>query len=65
MTATEIVTKMMNEFEAKHGKPATEISLGWALYDSLRDELKEQIPSDMVIGTIKLRGVLIKRQKLQ
>ena len=63
MTATEIVNKMMADFETKYGKQATEIKLGAPLYDSLKAELKAQIPSDMEIDFIKLRGVLIQRAR--
>lgn len=61
MTATEIVQKMMTDFEEKSGKKATEIKLAPALYDSLKAELRTQVPSNVVIDYIKLHGVLIQR----
>jgi hypothetical protein len=65
MTAMEIVQKMMDDFEMKSGKPATEIILAGSLYDSLKREIKAQLPADMQIDSIKLRGVMIQRQVLQ
>lgn len=61
MKATEVVQKMMDEFTAKNGKPATEMFLSPQLYDSLKYELRKQIPADMVIDWIKYRGVQINR----
>ncbi len=65
MKATEIVQKMMDDFFAKHGKPATEIVLAAEMYDSLKAELKADLPKDVEIDYIKLKGVLIQRQVLQ
>lgn len=62
MTATELVQKMMDDFEMQYGKRVTEIALAPPLYDSLRAELKAQLPPDIEIEYIKLRGVLIQRQ---
>jgi hypothetical protein len=65
MTASEIVQKMMNDFEKKSGKKPTDITLAPTLYDSLKAELKRQIPEGIEIDYIKIRGVLIQRQVLQ
>jgi hypothetical protein len=62
MKATELVTKMFDDFERKTGKPPTEMTLAPLLYDSLKSELQAGIPKDMVIDYIKVRGVEIKRQ---
>lgn len=61
MKASEIVEKMVSDFETKHGKPPTEIKLAPSLYDSLKEDLRSQLPAGMVIDFIKIRGCVIER----
>lgn len=61
VNAQTVVLNMMSDFEAKTGKLPTQVKLAPLLYDSLKAELKAQLPPDVEIDFIELHGVRIQR----